>query len=71
MAARWTIADQYPETFYPRNAAPTPGRRFIIREESTGSEDEFWLPDRMLTPESVAAEAQMRADRILQFSQLG
>jgi hypothetical protein len=71
MAARWAIISQYPEMFYPRNAEPVPGRRFTIREESTGSEDEFWLSETNLQPERVAQEAQERADRIEQFSKLG
>lgn len=71
MAARWSVVNQYPEGYYPRGGDPVNGRRFVIREESTGSEDEFWVPDSQATPETVAAEGQRRADRLEAFGRLG
>ncbi len=71
MAARWTIINQYPESAYPRGGDVIAGRRFVIREASTGTEDDFWLPVSQLTAEIVTQEAQARADRIEEFSKLG
>lgn len=71
MAARWSLVDQYPENYWPRSGTPVPGRRFTIREESTGSEDDFWLPASQLSPEIVAQEAQTRADTIEALGRLG
>lgn len=71
MAARWNIVDQVPENFWPRSGTPVAGRRITIREESTGSEDDFWLASNQLTPEIVAQEAQSRADTIEAIGKLG